>query len=91
VNTTLDRFTLCRDCAAEYADPMDRRFHAEPLACEVCGPALSWHDGRQRIGGNAQALVAAVAALRDGQIVAVRVSVAIIFCAMRATSVAWRA
>ena len=72
VNTTLDRFTLCRDCAAEYADPMDRRFHAEPLACEVCGPALSWHDGRQRIGGNAPALAAAVAALRDGQIVAVR-------------------
>ena len=72
VNTTLDRFTLCRDCAVEYADPMDRRFHAEPLACEVCGPALSWHDGRQRSGGNAPALAAAVAALRDGQIVAVR-------------------
>jgi hydrogenase maturation protein HypF len=71
-NTTLDRFKLCRDCAAEYADPMDRRFHAEPLACEVCGPALSWHDERRVIGGNAPALAAAVAALRDGRIVAVR-------------------
>ncbi len=71
-NTTLDRFTLCRDCAAEYADPMDRRFHAEPLACEVCGPALSWHDGPRAVAGNAPALAAAMAALREGRIVAVR-------------------
>ena len=71
-NTTLDPFTLCHDCATEYADPLDRRFHAEPLACAACGPALNWYDGRREIRGNEPALAAALAALRDGQIVAVR-------------------
>ena len=33
------RPSICaRDCAAEYADPADRRFHAETIACHVCGP-----------------------------------------------------
>ena len=41
VNTTMKRFSMCADCAAEYADPADRRFHAEPVACPVCGPRLS--------------------------------------------------
>ena len=30
-----------RTAAREYEDPADRRFHAEPIACPVCGPALS--------------------------------------------------
>lgn len=30
VRTTMRRFPLCANCAAEYADPGDRRFHAEP-------------------------------------------------------------
>lgn len=71
-NTTLDRFTLCHHCAAEYTDPLDRRFHAQPLACAVCGPSLHWLQGGREISGNAQALATALAALRDGRIVAVR-------------------
>jgi hydrogenase maturation protein HypF len=71
-NTTLDQFTLCRDCAGEYADPNDRRFHAEPLACAACGPNLYWRDGSREIRGNAPALAAALAALRHGQVIAMR-------------------
>jgi hydrogenase maturation protein HypF len=72
-NTTMERFVLCPDCAREYADPLDRRFHAQPLACPVCGPALRWMDASGRIvSGNVPALAAAHAALRAGQIVAVR-------------------
>jgi hydrogenase maturation protein HypF len=71
-NTSLHRFPLCRACAAEYADPLDRRFHAEPLACEACGPKLSWHAAGSAIVGNAPALSAALAALRAGEVVAVR-------------------
>jgi hydrogenase maturation protein HypF len=33
-------FRLCPPCAAEYADPESRRFHAQPNACPVCGPRL---------------------------------------------------
>jgi hydrogenase maturation protein HypF len=71
-NTTLDCFTLCRDCAVEYSDPLDRRFHAQPLACAACGPALNWHSGDRTVCGNEPALAAALLALRDGRIVAVR-------------------
>jgi hydrogenase maturation protein HypF len=71
-NTTLDQFTLCAQCAIEYADPGDRRFHAQPLACADCGPALYWCEAGGRIDGNAAALAGALAALRDGRIVAMR-------------------
>ena len=35
-------FPLCAACRAEYEDPHNRRFHAQPLACPVCGPQLSF-------------------------------------------------
>ncbi|MDR3289274.1 MAG: acylphosphatase, partial [Peptococcaceae bacterium] len=35
--TTMHSFPLCADCAREYEDPEDRRFHAQPVACPVCG------------------------------------------------------
>jgi len=34
-------FTMCSACQAEYEDPEDRRFHAQPNACAVCGPSLA--------------------------------------------------
>jgi hydrogenase maturation protein HypF len=33
-------FEMCPACRAEYEDPVDRRFHAEPTACAACGPQL---------------------------------------------------
>lgn len=71
-NTTLAQFALCPECATEYSDPLDRRFHAQPLACPVCGPALYWDDERAGPVRNTAALTAAVAALRNGQIIAMR-------------------
>jgi hydrogenase maturation protein HypF len=38
--TTMRDFPMCEQCAAEYGDPTDRRFHAQPDACFVCGPRL---------------------------------------------------
>ena len=31
---------MCDACQAEYEDPLDRRFHAQPNACPVCGPQV---------------------------------------------------
>jgi hydrogenase maturation protein HypF len=61
------RFPLCGDCAAEYADPADRRFHAEPVACPVCGPRLAWEEMRGE-----EALRAAIGVVADGGIVALK-------------------
>ncbi len=72
VNTTLSEFDLCAACADEYANPDDRRFHAQPLACAGCGPTLHWVTADQQRVREAPALAAAVDALRAGQIIAVR-------------------
>ena len=72
-NTSMARFTMCEACAREYHDPNDRRFHAQPNACPVCGPRLSLlgADGGPITARDA-ALAQAVAAIRDGQVVAVK-------------------
>ena len=31
---------MCPRLPAEYEDPRDRRFHAQPNACPVCGPRV---------------------------------------------------
>ena len=36
--TAMAAFDMCDPCAAEYANPLDRRFHAQPTACFNCGP-----------------------------------------------------
>jgi hydrogenase maturation protein HypF len=36
-------FPMCPDCEKEYNDPSDRRFHAQPVACPVCGPQV-WFE-----------------------------------------------
>lgn len=38
--TSMACFPLCPECQVEYDAPGDRRFHAQPNACPVCGPQL---------------------------------------------------
>jgi hydrogenase maturation protein HypF len=35
---------MCRYCRKEYVDPMDRRFHAQTIACGHCGPKVYLTD-----------------------------------------------
>ncbi|MCK4749371.1 MAG: carbamoyltransferase HypF, partial [Bacteroidales bacterium] len=37
-NTSMAPFEMCPACKAEYTDISDRRFHAQPVACNNCGP-----------------------------------------------------
>lgn len=71
--TTMALFSLCEDCEREYRDSSDRRFHAEPIACPACGPRLRFvgSDGAPAIDDR-EALAAAVDALRQGLIIAVK-------------------
>ncbi|HMA67221.1 MAG TPA: carbamoyltransferase HypF, partial [Desulfosalsimonadaceae bacterium] len=39
-NTSMKHFVMCANCRAEYESPGDRRFHAQPNACPVCGPQV---------------------------------------------------
>jgi len=71
-HTSMAGFPLCPACDQEYHNPADRRFHAQPLACPDCGPNLTFHCNNQNIEGNEAALQAAVKALQDGRILAVK-------------------
>ena len=37
-NTSMSLFELCRTCKEEYADPLNRRFHAQTISCPHDGP-----------------------------------------------------
>jgi hydrogenase maturation protein HypF len=64
-------FKMCAHCQAEYDDPLDRRFHAQPNACYACGPMLQLlskdgvlHDGNP--------VAKAIQWLQNGAILAVK-------------------
>lgn len=70
--TSMREFEMCEDCAREYEDPGDRRFHAQPTACPICGPSLTWYaPGLPSVYGE-KALQAAVEAIRQGRIIALK-------------------
>ena len=44
--TSMHPFVMCDQCNSEYIDVLDRRFHAQPVACSHCGPKYKLHiDG----------------------------------------------
>jgi hydrogenase maturation protein HypF len=68
--TTMAAFPMCPDCRAEYGDPGDRRFHAQPVACPSCGPRLWLEAGGFEVPGDPVLL--AVSRLRAGEVLAVK-------------------
>ena len=42
--TTMKNFRMCENCNSEYNDILDRRFHAQPIACNSCGPVYQYKD-----------------------------------------------
>ena len=71
-NTTMHKFTLCEDCAAEYNDPFDRRFHAQPNACIKCGPKLLLVDKHGKKIDSKSPIISAAKLLRQGKIIAIK-------------------
>lgn len=49
-NTTMSTFEICHDCEKEYNNPLDRRFHAQPVSCNHCGPQFQYisHEGKEQ-------------------------------------------
>ena len=70
--TTMAGFDLCPACRAEYEDPGDRRFHAQPVACPDCGPRLWMEHVGQEDGHTTDPIAAAAALLRNGKILALK-------------------
>lgn len=87
-NTTMAPFPMCDHCGAEYSNPLDRRFHAQPVACFDCGPSLwlapagreaarppnvdAGADTAERRRQSDAVLAQVDSALREGRIIAIR-------------------
>ncbi|WP_392530418.1 carbamoyltransferase HypF [Nostoc sp. C117] len=76
-NTSMSAFAICSECAKEYHDVENRRFHAQPVACHVCGPTawLERADGKSVTASMFSMLddVDAVCSLlQKGEIVAIK-------------------
>lgn len=73
VGTAMAAFPMCEQCRREYEDPQDRRFHAQTQSCPDCGPQLAlWSSRGNVLAQRADALKGAIAALRRGEILAVK-------------------
>ncbi len=65
-------FIMCALCRAEYEDPGNRRFHAQPTACPTCGPQLQLLDAHGKRVETNDPLALFAAGLRAGSIGALK-------------------
>ena len=65
-------FEMCEDCSREYHDPANRRFHAQPNACPVCGPKVWLVTDQGEPVETGDPIGQAVDLLQQGQILAVK-------------------
>ncbi len=72
VNTTMDMFPMCDTCRAEYSDVLDRRFHAQPVACHSCGPVYTLNEKSVKIEKLALILRRLQELLDDDGIIAIK-------------------
>lgn len=72
-NTTMSVFPMCRECEEEYNQVLDRRFHAQPVACNNCGPVYELWDSTGLICTSFDGIIGtAVRKIREGGIIAVK-------------------
>ena len=69
----MKNFTMCTECRIEYDDPSNRRFHAQPNACPLCGPQVRLYrsDGTF-ISEKRDAIRLVLEEIKNGSVAAVR-------------------
>jgi len=72
VNTTMAGFNMCARCKEEYHDVDDRRFHAQPIACNQCGPRYEYYQQGRLIRDMQRMMEEVGKALEKGRIVALK-------------------
>lgn len=71
--TTMACFTLCALCQAEYENPANRRFHAQPNACHACGPHVWLQDADGNVVARHDAAMRQAArAISEGKLLAMK-------------------
>ncbi len=68
ITTSMACFPLCDDCQKEYTNPLDRRFHAQPTACNFCG-VQTWTEDNKK---NFDSIKNTIEKLHNGKIIAIK-------------------
>jgi hydrogenase maturation protein HypF len=71
-STSMSVFPMCDRCRAEYEDPQNRRFHAQPNACWDCGPQLEFWNAQGSPMKVLAPIEAAAQRLQLGEILAIK-------------------
>lgn len=72
-NTSLKDFTLCKKCQDEFENPKNRRYHAQVISCEDCGPTTFLYDKNKKlISKKIDAINLASKYINDGKILAIK-------------------
>ncbi|MFO7655493.1 MAG: carbamoyltransferase HypF [Bacteroidales bacterium] len=71
-NTTMQPYAMCSICSNEYDDILDRRFHAQPVACNHCGPVYHMIAKNKRFTSLEDILASAAEMLSNGKIIALK-------------------
>ncbi|MCX6330558.1 MAG: carbamoyltransferase HypF [Bacteroidia bacterium] len=70
--TTMKSFRMCKSCSVEYNDILDRRFHAQPIACNSCGPVYSYKDPVKNLSNIKEILEEVSVQISSGKTVAIK-------------------
>ena len=70
--TTMDVFEMCDICRKEYTDVLNRRFHAQPVACNHCGPVYELIYKNERFTRFDKILNKTVELIESGKIIAIK-------------------
>ena len=70
--TTMQVFQMCDKCKKEYNDVSDRRFHAQPVACNDCGPEYQLHLNNNIVNDFEEIPDILAKYILDGKIVAIK-------------------
>jgi hydrogenase maturation protein HypF len=70
--TTMKDFKMCGKCSSEYNDILDRRFHAQPIACNDCGPEYQYIAAGKTISGTNMILKEVSSMITSGLTVAIK-------------------
>ena len=70
--TTMAPFEMCPVCKKEYTDVLDRRFHAQPVACNHCGPHYELIEGGEILNETGKITDKVTKLIMSGKIVAIK-------------------
>jgi hydrogenase maturation protein HypF len=71
-NTTMKDWPMDAYCNSEYHDPLNRRFHAQPVACSACGPNFILRQNGVNAANGWDAIRKTAEFLWEGSIVAIK-------------------